>query len=68
MWINYQKLLISEDQLKEKLIKLAQVEMAWGSDFGIEGMGFFRMNIAMPRFLLQQALIQIKNAITKGDA
>lgn len=68
LWINYQKLLSSEDQLKEKLIKLAQIEMAWGSDFGIEGMGFFRMNIAMPRFLLQQALIQIKNAITKGDA
>ncbi|MEE6076748.1 MalY/PatB family protein [Avibacterium paragallinarum] len=63
LWINYRKLALTEKQLKERLRNVAQVEMAWGTDFGIEGTGFFRMNVAMPRSLLQKALIQVKNAL-----
>ncbi|MCW9699897.1 MalY/PatB family protein [Avibacterium sp. 20-129] len=63
LWVNYQKLVIDEATLKNRITNLAQVELAWGTDFGIEGMGFFRMNIAMPRALLQQALIQLRDGL-----
>lgn len=63
LWVDYQELMINEDVLKQRLKRFAQVEMAWGSDFGIEGVGFFRMNVAMPKSLLQQALIQMKNGL-----
>lgn len=54
LWINYQKMNISEQQLKHWFTDLAKIEMSWGSSFGIGGDGFFRINIATPCTRLQE--------------
>lgn len=54
LWINYQKMNITESQLKHWFINLANVEMSFGHDFGHAGAGFFRINIATPLSLLKE--------------
>ncbi|WP_439259003.1 MalY/PatB family protein [Lonepinella sp. BR2930] len=61
MWINYEKLLINEEELKHWFIDLAGIEASWGSDFDHEKIKFFRLNIAMPRKLLEDSLRKLKN-------
>lgn len=63
LWVNYEKLHIDEQQLKHRLIHHAKVEMSWGSDFGEEVRSFFRMNIALPRAVLQDCLYRIKESL-----
>ena len=63
LWVNYQDLNINEDILKHWFIDLSGIEVSWGSDFGIGGLNFFRMNVAMPRFLLKRCLIKIKDGL-----
>lgn len=55
LWVNYQKMNITESQLKYWFINLAKVEMSFGRDFGYTGNGFFRINIATPLSLLKEA-------------
>lgn len=64
VWINYSRLHISEEELKHWFIDLSRIEVSWGSDFGIEGQYFFRMNVAMPRALLKECLERIKQGLT----
>lgn len=59
LWIDYRPMAISEEQLRRWFTGLAGVEMSWGSGFGAEGQGFFRVNIAAPRPLLMQAFERI---------
>lgn len=60
LWVNYEGINITEQQLKEWIMDLSKIEMSWGSDFGQTGLGFFRMNIALPRALLIENLEKIK--------
>lgn len=55
LWINYQKMNITEQQLKHWFVDLAGIEMSFGSGFGLSGDGFFRINIATPFPLLKEA-------------
>lgn len=55
LWINYQQMNINEQQLKHWFYDLADIEMSWGTDFGVAGDGFFRINIAVPRTILHEA-------------
>ena len=55
LWIDYRQMGISEESLRHWFSTLAGVEMSWGSGFGDEGRGFFRVNIAAPRSLLAEA-------------
>ncbi|WP_253318290.1 hypothetical protein [Citrobacter freundii] len=68
LWIDYRAMNISEEQLRHWFVSLAGVEMSWGSDFGDEGLGFFRVNIATPRTILKEAFERIYQSIpyTKG--
>ncbi|EIN2929416.1 pyridoxal phosphate-dependent aminotransferase, partial [Escherichia coli] len=63
LWIDYRAMNISEEQLRHWFVSLAGVEMSWGSDFGDEGLGFFRVNIATPRSNLTQAFERIYQSI-----
>ena len=44
------------------LINKAKIWMNKGSMFGVEGKGYYRMNIALPRSLLYKALEQLSSA------
>lgn len=63
LWIDYSALKIEETELNNLLIHQAKVACSMGSDFGREGIGYFRINIAQPSALLQRALSNIKKLI-----
>lgn len=59
LWINYAQLNINEDRLKHWFIDLSNIEVSWGSDF-FTHQPFFRINIALPRTVLQESLRKLK--------
>lgn len=63
VWIDCKGLEMENETLNEFLKKEAKVCLEDGSLFGTNGEGFMRMNIAMPRQLLEEALKRIKNAV-----
>lgn len=65
LWVDYSALKISESDLCKWFINDAGVEVQMGSGFGKGGNGYFRVNIATPRKVLEQALINMKNAYYK---
>ena len=61
MWLDFSAYGLSQEELMRKLKEDAKVGLNNGTDYGPEGVGFARMNIGCPRFLLEQALNQIKD-------
>ena len=61
VWIDYRATGISENELKDIMIYKAHVAFSIGSSFGIEGKGFFRINAALPKKLLEEALLRFKS-------
>ena len=62
MWLDFSAYGLSQEELMHKLKEDARVGLTSGTDYGPEGLGFARMNIGSPRFLLEQALNRIKDA------
>lgn len=60
LWINYEKLNISEEVLMYWFINIAEVEVYPGSNFGESGIGFFRLVIACPKETLLEAMERMK--------
>lgn len=63
LWINYSKLKLDEYIFKEYIISKAKVELSWGTGFSECGNGFFRMNVAVPRDVLNKCLNNIYLAL-----
>lgn len=63
MWLDFRSLGLDQEALRSLLIEEAGVGLSSGIDFGEEGEGFMRMNIATPRKNVERALHQIKCAI-----
>lgn len=55
LWISYEKLGITEEDLEKWFLEKANVSVYMGSVFGNEGRGFIRLNIASPRAMLKEA-------------
>jgi len=64
IWLDMRKL-GDEKKVKDILINEAGVGLEEGSIFGNDGTGFFRMNIATSRNIIEKALENIKYAFTK---
>ncbi|MGL1900932.1 MAG: PatB family C-S lyase, partial [Fibrobacterales bacterium] len=64
MWLDCRDLFMSQKELNDFFIKNARVGLSNGAQFGKEGTGFMRMNIACPQSLLSEALERIQYAIT----
>ena len=47
---------ISEEDLWQKMTQEAQLGFNRGKDFGEEGRGFFRINLACPRATVEEAM------------
>lgn len=63
VWLDFKQQFASHETLKNWLIKEAKLGLNDGQSFGKEvGTGFMRINIAVSRETLQQALLQLKNA------
>ena len=63
IWLNCKALQMEPKELQKFFLEKAKVAMNEGSTFGPGGAGFMRMNIACPRFRLEEALARIKAAV-----
>lgn len=63
MWLDFNGLGLSNEEVKELLIKDAKVAMNDGASFGANGTGFARMNIACPRYMVEDAMERIEKAV-----
>jgi cystathionine beta-lyase len=62
-WLDCRKTGLEEKVLMQRLIEKGGVALYGGSEFGPEGAGFFRMNVACSRDTLEQGLLGIKKAL-----
>jgi cysteine-S-conjugate beta-lyase len=59
MWLDCRRMNLDDDALKDHMIHRAGVGLSSGVEFGTEGSGYMRMNIAMPQHTVYQAVNQI---------
>jgi cystathionine beta-lyase len=62
-WINFEGLGLTPDQLWRFMIDKARLGLNDGRDFGKQGAGFLRLNVACPRPLLGEAMDRLKAAV-----
>ncbi len=60
MWLDFNGYGLSEEDLWQKMTQEAQLGFNRGKDFGIEGSGFFRINLACPRSTVEEAMRRLK--------
>ena len=63
VWLDCRALELNHNQLVSLFIQKAHLALN-GEMFGEEGRGFMRMNVAVPRSILKQALDQLRQAVT----
>lgn len=65
MWLDFNELGLSKEELTNLLIKEAKVAMNDGATFGENGKGFARLNIACPRYMVEDTMARIESAVKK---
>lgn len=65
IWLDCRSLSLSAEGLIEFFEKEAKLGVADGAMFGVEGMGFVRMNIACRRKTMEEALGRLERAVNK---
>ena len=63
MWLDFRALNMEPKQLMQFMVEKAGIGFNNGTDFGAEGAGFMRFNIATPRKNVVRAMEQLKAAI-----
>jgi cystathionine beta-lyase len=63
-WFDFREAGLDQDEIMDRLVNIGGVGLYSGLDFGEEGVGFMRMNLACPRSLLLQGLEGIAKAVT----
>jgi len=64
VWLDCRNLGMDKKELRDFMINTAGLGLSDGYLFGTEGEGFQRINIACPRSVLEQALNQLRNALS----
>jgi cysteine-S-conjugate beta-lyase len=65
MWLDCHSLNMSDKELRQFFIEDCKLALSPGSMFGEGGSGFMRLNIGTRRELIEQALMQLQNALPK---
>lgn len=60
MWLDFNGYGLSEEELWQKMTQEAQLGFNRGSDFGQDGLGFFRINLACPMATVEEAMQRLK--------
>ena len=63
LWLDFSSLGFTKEELSEFMKKEAKVAMDDGYWFGDNGIGYERMNIACPRYMLEEGLTRIEKAV-----
>lgn len=66
LWLDCRKVTEDPDKLMEFFVRKAKVGVQNGTDFGEEGRGFVRINIACPHSILDDALRRIQDCFEDG--
>ena len=61
-WIDYRKTGMTETQIVKFFLEEAKVSVYEGSHFGEDGLGFIRLNAAVPKRVLEEILDRTGNA------
>jgi cystathionine beta-lyase len=64
LWLDCRKLKLSDEELRNLLIKKGKLALEPGNKYGPGGEGFVRMNLACPREILKEGLERLKIAFT----
>lgn len=67
LWIDFRNIGIELKEIHNFLINEARIAVSAGSDFGENGKGFARMNVACPRYMLEEAMDRLEKAIKNID-
>jgi cystathionine beta-lyase len=62
LWLDFRKLQMNDENLREFIIKKAKLGLNPGTQFGPGGEGFQRINVACSRVIVKQALHQLEEA------
>jgi cystathionine beta-lyase len=62
-WLDFSKFGMTQEELTKFTIEKAGLGLNSGTQFGKGGEGFMRLNFGCPRSILEQGLIQLKNAL-----
>ena len=60
MWLDFNGYGLSEEELWHKMTQEALLGFNRGKDFGVEGSGYFRINLACPRSTVEEAMKRLK--------
>lgn len=63
VWLDCRGLCLSQEELTDLFVNYARVALNEGAMFGKEGIGFMRLNVAMPREKLLEVLYRIKEGV-----
>ncbi|MEQ3306994.1 MalY/PatB family protein [Fusobacterium varium] len=63
LWLDFSSLGFTKEELSEFMKREAKVAMDDGYWFGDNGIGYERMNIACPRYMLEEGLTRIEKAV-----
>ena len=63
VWFDFRELNLSNEKISKVLIKEGKVALNNGTSFGDVGSEFFRMNIACPRYMVQDAIKRVDKAV-----
>ena len=62
-WLDFRQTGLGQHEIMDRLVNVGGVGLYSGTDFGEEGSGFFRMNLACPKVLLRKGLERISKAL-----
>lgn len=65
-WLDLRGLGMAPEEVVERLVERARVRLENGAAFGAGGAGFFRINLACPRSMLDEALERIAGALASN--
>ena len=60
IWLDFNSYGLSEEELWRKMTQEAHLGFNRGKEFGVEGSGFFRINLACPRTTVEEAMRRLK--------
>ena len=65
-WLDFRQTGLSQDEIMDRLVNIGGVGLYGGTEFGLQGEAFFRMNLGCPRSRLEQGLQGIQKAMAES--
>ena len=62
-WLDFRRTGLGQDEIMNRLVNIGGVGLYGGTEFGLQGEAFFRMNLGCPRSRLERGLQGIQRAL-----